>query len=116
MPARWLTAAAVLAGLESAALAESGPSLPQRRTIDRIYKAIAAHRLTSLGRRCYSLVAGEPEKAGEFMVDVREVHGRACGGCPDTDGLRMFSIRVLPSGSMLNDALSEDGSEYLPLR
>ena len=70
--------------------------------LDTLVRVIREQQLTTLAPACYSF---EPDRgATPYHFTVREVHGGACGGDPQT-APRLFSIRWDPTtGDVETDA------------
>ncbi|AKO30846.1 hypothetical protein A6046_01055 [[Haemophilus] ducreyi] len=82
-------------------------------TQDEAHKVVEAsiykNKLTKLSKDCIKY--GMSEEAGEYLVDIYEVHNKKCGGDPSVQN-RLFSYSVdKKSGALATDAM-HDGVDW----
>jgi hypothetical protein len=94
----------------------AGAKPEEDKAADKVWQAIKHHHLTSLKEDCFVISTKDVPASGRFITfDAREVHNKRCGGDPETDRLRMFSIRYnRKTGAMTTDAHSP--GEFVPLK
>jgi hypothetical protein len=85
------------------------------RTVLAVSQAIRRSNLVKLADECISYQFDGSSSNDDFLVDVRENHGKPkCGGDPST-APRLFTVRVgKRTGEMSTDAHSASG-EFHPL-
>ncbi|WP_018610370.1 hypothetical protein [Uliginosibacterium gangwonense] len=86
------------------------PVQSEDQALDLAIKVTKAFKLTTIPvEHClHFYVDQSTDKAGGYVVTVRENHNQECGGDPDTEP-RVFDLEIKPDGQVATDAFPITG-------
>lgn len=81
----------------------AAPIKTQAEAVKAVQQSVQKNKLTQLRPDCISYVMAGEDKS-QFMIDVREIHNKKCGGDPNFSP-RLFSFLIAKKdGSLKTDA------------
>lgn len=106
---KFITAAMIMLGLMSANVS-AAPIKTEAEAVKAVQKSIQKNKLTPLAPDCISYVMAGEDKS-QFMIDVREIHNKKCGGDPNF-APRLFSFLIAKKDGSLKTDAWRDGVEW----